>query len=64
MKRMKRKRRKPGPKPTTGPGTLIGVRAHKEFLAALDQWRLAQPEKPSRPQAMVRLASAGLEKQK
>lgn len=54
--------RKPGrgrPK-TTGRGHLIGVRAHADFLAALDRWRAAQPVPPSRPAAIVYLAKIGL----
>jgi hypothetical protein len=64
-----KKRRRPGrPKGTgtTGTGTLIGVRCHPEFLAAVDKWRAAQPRQPgqaaglTRPQAIRWLAELGL----
>jgi len=49
-----------GPKPS-GVGRLIGVRLLPEILAALDSWIAAQPNpKPSRPEALRRLAVAAL----
>lgn len=54
------KPRKRGPAPT-GKGTQIGVRLQPPELAALDTWIAAQPEKPTRPEALRRLAKKGLE---
>ena len=45
---------------TTGKGDLIGLRCHKPFLTAVDEWREEQDEKLSRPAAIVRLAEIGL----
>jgi len=43
------------------PGTMVGVRLQPEQLAALDAWIETQPDpKPSRPEAMRRLAEKGL----
>jgi hypothetical protein len=55
-----RKRKKPGPPRTTGPGTLVGIRCHKEFLEKVDAWREMQAEPTTRPQAILRLATLGL----
>jgi hypothetical protein len=57
-KKAARKRR--GRPKTTGKGHLIGLRCHKPFLAAVDEWRDEQDEKPSRPAAIVRLAELAL----
>jgi len=43
-------------------GTLIGVRLQPDDLAALDAWRLKQPDNPSRPEAVRRLIQKGLER--
>jgi metal-responsive CopG/Arc/MetJ family transcriptional regulator len=51
-KKMQGKR---GPKPTTGKGTLVGVRLHAEILRAIDDYRRTQPDLPSRPEAIRRL---------
>jgi hypothetical protein len=62
---MAKKKRRPGrPKGTgtTGIGTLIGVRCHAEFLAAVDKWRQQQEVPPARAAAVRRLAEIGLEK--
>jgi hypothetical protein len=53
-------RKRLGRPKTTGKGHLIGLRCHKPFLAAVDEWREEQDEKPSRPAAIVRLAELGL----
>src|SRR5215216_5196168 len=46
---------------TTGPGLGIQVRLHEPQLAALDRWIKAQPApKPSRPEAIRRLAAEKL----
>ena len=52
-----RKRR--GPKPT-GKGELVGVRLSPAPLLAVDAWALAQPDAPSRPEAIRRLVKMGL----
>ena len=44
---------------TTGIGTLIGVRCHKELLARIDSWRASQGDM-SRPDALRQLAEFGL----
>lgn len=42
-------------------GELIGVRLQPDALARLDAWIAAQPDpKPSRPEALRRLAELGL----
>jgi hypothetical protein len=57
-KKVARKRR--GRPTTTGKGKLIGLRCHKPFLTAVDEWREEQRDQPSRPAAIVRLAEIGL----
>jgi hypothetical protein len=44
-------------------GTLIGVRLQPDALAALDTWIAAQPDAPSRPEAVRRLIEAGINAQ-
>jgi hypothetical protein len=61
-KKVVRKRR--GRPRTTGKGKFIGLRCHKPFLAAVDEWREEQDEKPSTPAAIVRLAELGLRAEK
>jgi hypothetical protein len=41
---------------TTGKGTLVGIRCHKEFLGRIDAWRAGQEGELSRPAAIHRLA--------
>lgn len=41
-------------------GTLIGVRLQAPELAALDAWRKDQPDLPTRPEALRRLAASAL----
>jgi hypothetical protein len=41
-------------------GTFIGTRVQPEMLKLIDEWREAQPDKPSRPEALRRLAIDGL----
>ena len=43
-------------RPPTGEGVQIQVRLGAMQLAELDAWREAQPDKPSRPEALRRLA--------
>jgi hypothetical protein len=42
------------------PGTLVGVRLQPDPLAALDAWIAAQPDTPSRPEAVRRLLGRAL----
>lgn len=42
------------------PGTFVGTRIQPELLKQLDDWRRAQPDLPSRPEALRRLAEKGL----
>jgi hypothetical protein len=58
---MRKKPGRRGPLRTTGPGTLIGVRAHKEFLKRLDAWRATEAEPLSRNAAILKLATVGLD---
>jgi hypothetical protein len=53
-------RKKPGP-PATGKGTLVGVRLQPPELSRLDAWAAAHEDKPSRPEALRRLATIGLD---
>jgi hypothetical protein len=39
-------------RPSTGIGTLVGVRLQPDQLAALDAWIEVRPEKPTRPEAV------------
>jgi hypothetical protein len=50
-----------GPKPT-GQGVPVLVRLHPPALEALDTWRGAQDDGPSRPEAIRRLVETGLKK--
>jgi len=52
-----RKRRGP---PPTGKGVPVQVRLQPELLARLDGWIAEQQDKPSRPEALRRLASKAL----
>ena len=49
-----------GRPPTTGKGTLVGLRCHPPFLKAVDAWRGRQDDNPTRPAAIVQLAVLGL----
>jgi hypothetical protein len=53
------RRKKRGP-PPTGKGTPITVRLQPLALTQLDTWIAGQEDKPSRPEAIRRLASAML----
>ncbi len=55
-----KKRKKPGPPRTTGPGEQVVVRLHQPMLGAIDQWRSAQEGEPTRAEALQRLAERGL----
>ncbi|HEY0414302.1 MAG TPA: hypothetical protein VGD66_14295 [Allosphingosinicella sp.] len=41
-------------------GTFVGTRLQPALLAEIDAWRRAQPDLPSRPEALRRLAVKGL----
>lgn len=51
--------KKRGPQPT-GVGTPIQVRLQPDLLAKLDAWIEAQPDQPSRPEAVRRVLSGVL----
>jgi hypothetical protein len=42
------------------PGTFVGTRIQPDLLAEIDAWRREQPDLPSRPEALRRLAVRGL----
>lgn len=42
------------------PGTFVGTRVQPELLKRLDDWRREQPDLPSRPEALRRLAERAL----
>jgi hypothetical protein len=42
------------------PGTFVGTRIQPELLERLDAWRREQPDMPSRPEALRRLAEKAL----
>lgn len=56
----KSRSKKIGRPATTGTGKPVGLRCHRPFLQAVDRWRQREPDKPSRPAAIVRLAELGL----
>jgi hypothetical protein len=47
-------------RPRTGVGKQIGTRWHPPVLVAIDNWRRAQPDVPSRTEAIRRLVELGL----
>jgi hypothetical protein len=51
-------KKKRGP-PATGKGTLIGVRLQPAELRTLDEFAATQEDKPSRPEALRRIAGFG-----
>ena len=51
--------RKRGPKPT-GKGVQVVVRLQPPGLAAVDAWIKAQPDAPTRPEAIRRLVDLAL----
>lgn len=48
-------------RPPTGVGKLIGLRWQPPELDAIDAWRRQQSDLPSRPEAIRRLVSVGLD---
>jgi hypothetical protein len=55
-----KKRRKPGPPRTTGPGEQVVVRLHQPLLGFIDEWRFTQNGELSRAEAIRRLATLGV----
>lgn len=49
---------------TTGKGVGILLRVHAPFISKVDKWAEAQPDSPSRPEAIRRLAEAGLKQKR
>jgi hypothetical protein len=43
-------------------GVLIATRAQPDMLKLIDEWRQKQPDQPSRPEALRRLAMRALGK--
>lgn len=41
-------------------GQMVGARIQPELLKRLDEWRRTQPDLPSRPEALRRLAELAL----
>jgi hypothetical protein len=41
-------------------GTMVSTRIQPDMLALLDEWRSAQPDLPSRPEALRQLALKAL----
>lgn len=41
---------------------MVSTRLQPELLKRLDEWRRRQPDLPSRPEALRRLAEKGLDK--
>jgi hypothetical protein len=54
------KKRGPGRPKTTGTGTPVMCRVNVTLLTRVDTWRRAQPDMPTRPQAILRLAERAL----
>jgi hypothetical protein len=56
---------KPAPKkrgpPRTGKGEQVVVRMHDPLLSAIDEWCAAQLDRPTRAEALRRLAAQALE---
>ena len=56
----KKAKKKQGRQRATSPGTVVRLRCHQQFVAAVDRWRRHQEDKPSRSTAIVQLAKKGL----
>ncbi len=54
---LQRPERKPRAKPA---GMLVGTRFQPDLLAAIDLWRKAQSDLPTRPEAVRRLVEIGM----
>jgi hypothetical protein len=59
-KRSNKQKRRVGRPHTTGPGVLVGIRCHTEFLTRVDEWQASKAPELSRPQAIRQLAEIGL----
>jgi hypothetical protein len=57
-----KKRKKPGPPRTTGPGEQVVVRLHDPLKSALDEWRAGESDTPTRAEAIRRLLAKALGK--
>jgi hypothetical protein len=52
-----KRKKKPGPPRTTGPGKQVKLRCHSDFLNAVDEWRAKQNgNNISQPRAIMKLA--------
>jgi len=49
--------KKPGPPRSTGKGHQVVVRIHDPLLAAIDEWCAKQLDRPTRAEALRRLAA-------
>jgi hypothetical protein len=47
-------------RPATGHGKTIGVRCHERLLEAIDEWRRAESDLPTRAEAIRRLVEQAL----
>jgi hypothetical protein len=47
-------------RPATGRGVTVGIRCHEDLLTAVDEWRIKEPDHPSRATAIRRLAEQAL----
>jgi hypothetical protein len=56
-----KKRKKPGPPRTTGPGEQVKLRCHADFLRDVDAWIARNGGNISRQRAIMMLARLGLE---
>lgn len=52
--------RKSRGRPKTGISAPVGLRLYEDQLARVDAWAAAQPDAPSRPEAIRRLIELGL----
>jgi hypothetical protein len=48
-------------RPATGKDPVTAIRLSPKMRSAIDQWREAQPDKPSRSEAIRRLLTAALD---
>jgi hypothetical protein len=60
MVKSSREATKPPRKRPAQTGLMVSTRLQPELLKRLDDWRRAQPDLPSRPEALRRLAEKGL----
>jgi len=51
-----------GGRPATGKGVQVVVRVQPDLMAALDEFRAQQPDAPTRPEALRRLAWMALKR--